>query len=110
MVFFIFRFRMGQDRKAPGLSSTAKALRKKRNLVSVRFNMINWVVESVSLILVMFGENLLFKILYLLVNSCSTPLVYYLGIEENRQMARDYFQSRMRIFRKNRLTPDNIKQ
>ena len=72
--------------------------------------MINWLVETVSLIMVMFGENLLFIILYLLVTSCSTPLVYYLGIEENRRVAREYFQSRMRIFRKNKLTPDNIEQ
>ena len=100
---------MSQDRKAPGLSSSAKALRKRRNLVSVRFNMINWLVESVSLI-IFISENPLFKILYLLVNSCCTPLVYYLGIEENRRMARDCFQSRMRIFRKNSVTPDNIEQ
>ena len=29
-------------------------------------------------------------------------LVYFLGIEENRRLAREHFQSRMRIFTKNK--------
>ena len=66
----------------------------------MQFNMINWMVEAVSLFLVMFNESEFFDILYLLVTSCGTPLVYYLGIEDNRQKAREYFQSRIRIFRK----------
>ena len=66
----------------------------------MQFNMINWLVETVSLILVMFRNDEYFTILYGLVNSCGTPLVYYLGIEENRQKAREYFQSRIGIFQK----------
>ena len=31
--------------------------------------------------------------LYFVVNSCGTPLVYYLGIEENRRQAQDYFRT-----------------
>ena len=82
-----------------GLSTAAKIARKRRNLVSTQFNMINWLLETVSLVLVMFVEKQMLTILYLLVTSCGTPLVYYLGIEENRQKAREYFQSRMRIFK-----------
>ena len=37
-------------------------------------------------------------ILYLTVMSCGTPIVYFMGIEENRQRAQDYFRSNMRIF------------
>ena len=74
----------------------------------MQFNMINWLLETVSLILVMIKGNLMFTILYLLVTSCGTPLVYYLGIEENRQKAREYFQSRMRIFRKNQVMGANL--
>ena len=66
----------------------------------MRFNMINWLLETVSLLLVMFNEKQILTILYLLITSCGTPLVYYLGIEENRQKAREYFQSRMRILKK----------
>ena len=100
---FYFRFRKIQDNKINGLSSSAKIARKRRNLVSMQFNMINWLLETVSLILVMIKTNQIFNILYVLVTSCGTPLVYCLGIEKNRQTAREYFQSRMRIFRKNRV-------
>ena len=72
--------------------------RRRQNLVSMQFNMINWLVETVSLFLVIF-EDYKFDILYLLVASCGAPLVYYLGIEDNRRKAREYLQSRIRIFR-----------
>ena len=39
---------------------------------------------------------------YILVMSCGTPIVYYLGIEENRQQARDHFRARIRIFNRPR--------
>ena len=101
-MYFIngFRFRNLQDNRVIGLSTAAKIARKRRNLVTMRFNMINWLLETVSLLLVMFNEKQILTILYLLITSCGTPLVYYLGIEENRQKAREYFQSRMRIFKK----------
>ena len=89
-----------QDNRVNGLSTAAKTQRKRRNLVSTRFNMINWILETVGLIPVIFLEEQMFTILYLLVTSCGTPLVYYLGIEENRQKAKEYFQSRMRILKK----------
>ena len=66
----------------------------------MQFNMINWLVETVSLILVMFKNDESFTILYVLVTSCGAPLVYYLGIEDNRVKAREYFKSKMRIFKK----------
>ena len=99
----VFRFRKRQDNKV-GLSSSAKMARRKQNLVSMQFNMINWLVETVSLFLVMFEDYEFFTILYLLVTSCGAPLVYYLGIEDNRLKAREYFQSRIRIFR-NKVAP-----
>ena len=88
-----------------GLSSSANiAAEKRRNLVTMQFNMIYYVVETVSLFLVMFEDYEFFTILYLLVTSCGAPLVYYLGIEDNRLKAREYFQSRIRIFR-NKVAP-----
>ena len=65
----------------------------------MRFNMMNWLLETISLVLVMIGEKKLSTILYVLFTSCGTPLVYYLGIEENRRLAREYFNSRIRIFK-----------
>ena len=45
--------------------------------------------------------------LYLTINSCGTPLVYYLGIEENRKRAHEYWSSNVKIFRgdSNRVLP-----
>ena len=38
-------------------------------------------------------RNEVIYFLYFVVNSCGTPLVYYLGIEENRRQAQDYFRT-----------------
>ena len=103
------RFRKRQDRIAPGLSVSARNARWTRNLVSMRFNMINWLLETVSTSLVLVGENKFFTILYLLVNSCGTPLVYYLGIEDNRREAREHFQSHVRIFKRRKDAPEQLK-
>ena len=76
-MYFIngFRFRNLQDNRVIGLSTAAKIARKRRNLVTMRFNMINWLLETVSLILVIIKDNEFLTIFYLLVNSCGTPLV-----------------------------------
>ena len=42
---------------------------------------------------------------YILVNSCGTPLVYHLGIEENRRQAQEYFRSHIRVFRRTQVSP-----
>ena len=49
--------------------------------------MINWLLETLCTFLVVIDINRFFTILYILIMSCSTPLVYYLGIEENRILA-----------------------
>ena len=40
----------------------------------------------------MSGRHPVTYFLYFVVNSCGTPLVYYMGIEENRRQAQDYFR------------------
>ena len=73
-----FRFRKKQDERAPGISSTSKLRRKKSNLVSMRFNIFNWLLEVVSFILLLIGivgENPMLNILHLLANSGGAPLV-----------------------------------
>ena len=72
-----FRFRKKQDEIASGLSSTSKILRKSKNLVSMRFNMFNWMLEVVSVLLVMMGENPMLETFHNLVNSCGTPVVFF---------------------------------
>ena len=47
----------------------------------MRFNMMNWVLETVSLILVTIYEDSVFvTLLYLLVTACGTPLVYLFNV------------------------------
>ena len=72
-----FRFRKKQDEINSGLSSTSKILRKSKNLVSMRFNMFNWMLEVVSVLLVMMGENPMLETFHNLVNSCGTPVVFF---------------------------------
>ena len=72
---FFIRFRNKQDENVTGISRASRVLRKRRNLVSMQFNMMNWLLEIISLIPVMFVENVFLNILYLLVNSCGTPMV-----------------------------------
>ena len=69
------RFRNKQDENVTGISKSAKVFRKRRNLVSMRFNLMNWLLEAISLILASIGENIFWNFLYLLLNSIGTPLV-----------------------------------
>ena len=59
----------------------------------MKFNMFNWILETLSSFLVLILPSYrYFTNLYILVNSCGTPLVYFMGIEENRSMAKEYFK------------------
>ena len=102
------RFRNNQDNKVQGLSHLSLKRRRNQNLVTMKFNMINWTLDT-TITLALFlvsSTSPLTLILYLTVMSCGTPIVYFMGIEENRQRARDYFRSNMRIFiRSSRVSP-----
>lgn len=92
----------------------------------MKFNLINYILETVSMILMLVFKEEVIILLYLLANSCGTPLVYYLGIEENRKQAQEYFRwwdrvqstsrqylgvheeccrSNVRIFKRRRVSP-----
>ena len=74
------------------MSDNAKKRRKHRNVVTMKFNLINYLVETLSGILFLVVKNFFVDMLYLLLNCCGTPLVYYLGIEENRKQAEQYIR------------------
>ena len=94
----IARFINKQNDQVVGLSDAAKKRRKRRNVVNMKFNLINYVVETLGLILSLVVKNFFVDLLYLLFNWFSTPLVYYLGMEENRNKAEEYIRSNMRIY------------
>ena len=102
-------------------------MRRRNNLVSMRFNMFNWMLEVVSVLLVIIaiGDNPMLTNLHNLVNSCGPPvvfffkyclsyshkyyffLVYFLGIEENRRLACSHVQTQMRMFTRKKVAADN---
>ena len=94
------RVRRSVDNKAPGLSEVARLKRKNKNLVTMKFNMINSVLEMVATLIVMIRTDELFAVFYIFFTSCGTPLVYYMGIEENRIKAEEYLKENIETFKK----------
>ena len=92
------RFINQQNDQVVGLSDTAKKRRKHRNVVTMKFNLINYLLETLSVLMSLLVKNFFVDLLYYLVNYCGTPLVYYLGIEENRRQAEEYFRQFCFIF------------
>lgn len=66
----------------------------------MKFNFLNWILETISTLLVIFTPNELFITLYILVNSCGTPLIYFLGIEDNRKRVRKDLEEKMSVISK----------
>ena len=91
-----------------GLSEEAKAKRKHRNVVTMKCNLLNYILESVSVVLMITVDDYFIDILYVTINCCGTPLVYFLGIEENREHAMDYFRSHVKYFRKSEVSTETI--
>ena len=95
----IYTFRKKLNEKNVGLSKAAVMLRKRRNLVTMKFNLFSWIWETSSMIIV--TVNIDMKILYALSISCGPPLIYFMGIEENRRVTQEYFKANISIFRRN---------
>ena len=66
----------------------------------MKFNMINWILETIVNILILIDNSRLSTIIYVLIMSGGTPLVYFMGIEENRKMAKEHFKTHIKIFKK----------
>ena len=105
------RFRQKQDMNVSGLSNSARMKRRNRNLVTMKFHMFNWILETLSTILVLIDLNLnrFSTLIYIFTISYGTPLVYFMGIEENRKMAQEHFRANMRVFSKNKVSAENTK-
>ena len=78
-----------------GLSEEAKAKRKHRNVVTMKYNLLNYILESVSVVLMITVDDYFIDILYVTINCCGTPLIYFLGIEENREHAKYFRKSQV---------------
>lgn len=68
----------------------------------MKFNLLNWILETICTLIVILIKNTYSTVIYLLIISCGTPLVYYLGIEENRRQAQAHFREHIKMFKKSR--------
>ena len=84
----ISRFMKKQNENVKGISEESRSKRRNRNLVTMKFNLMNWMIETVSLLFVIiFQGDDIATIIYILLNSCTTPLIYHFGLEENQNLA-----------------------
>ena len=91
-----FRFIKQQDDNVSGLSEEARKRRKGKNAVTMKFNLLNYILDTVSMVLLLNVKGFFIELTNITVKSCTTPLVYYLGIEENRQLVREWIVSKLR--------------
>ena len=88
----IFTFRRKSNRKLAGsISVKSRIQRKQQNLVTAKFSFLNWLLEVVSLLVVLIGNDKVSTVLYLFLISCGPPCIYFLGVEEHRRAVRCYF-------------------
>jgi len=77
------------------ISAKSRVRKKQQNLVSAKFNFLNWLLEAVSLVIVLSGYNKVTTVVYILLTSCGPPCIYFLGVEEQRRAVRRYLSSRI---------------
>ena len=51
LICYIFRLSFDQNKKALGLSKEARHRRRQRNIISMKFNIINWTIETLTILL-----------------------------------------------------------
>ena len=85
----IYRFRQQQVKSVKGLAEMNRFYRKKSNLVTTKYNLIIWITEAFTMFFIMLSiQNNVFQILYLAIPSTFSPILYYIGILENREHMR----------------------
>ena len=87
----IYLFRKRLNEKKLGLGEAALMRRKQRNIVQMKFHLFTWIWESLTILLLFSRPGL--KLVYALCMSCGSPLLYFLGIEENRVVTWEHLKS-----------------
>ena len=96
-----YKFTKKQNNKSDsGLSDEAQQKRRQKNLVSIRFNLMNWMLESVMILMIFMTTDKMIQTTFILVTSIGTPLIYYLGIAENRKQIEEFYQHQIRKVKK----------
>ena len=96
-----YKFTKKQIKKsASGLSEEAQRRRRQKNLVSIRFNLMNWLLETVMILMIFMTTDKMFQTTFILVTSIGTPLIYCLGIAENRKQIEEFYRHQIRKVKK----------
>ena len=87
----IFRFQWHQNQREIGLSGASQAARARRNLVTARFHFLIWVSETLIFLALLpsteqYGN--IFTAAFLILNTCCSPGLYFIGIQKNRDRIR----------------------
>ena len=94
----IFFFITKQNNKHLGLTDVARISRKQRNLVNIKYNLFQWILETTSILFVVISPKNNF--IYLFCMNCGPPILYFLGIAENRKATEEYLKSKIIVFDK----------
>ena len=88
--FKIYSFTRNQATTVIGLNESSRLRRKRLNIVTTRFNLIIWILETVAPILFFLPlEIKLSWLVYNFVACCFSPFLYFVGIECNRLAVRN---------------------
>ena len=74
----IFSFVKRQNNKLVGLSESVRLSRKQRNIVTIKCNLFNWILETISIIFVIVSPKNNFLFLFFM--NCGPPILYFMGI------------------------------
>ena len=99
-----------QTESVPGLSEKAKLKRKNNNLVTMKYNLIISILSIVSSLIFLIIRNRISTMVLLFVISCGSPLVYLMGIEENRKNAKKLLKSNLEVFDKEKSNSEEVNQ
>ena len=77
------------------MSENAKLKRINNNLVTMKYNVINNILTILSSLIFLIMRNGIALMMYLSVTSCGSPLVYLVGIEENRKKLKKLLKSNL---------------
>ena len=105
----IYVFRKKHDASLQGLTESTQLARKSKNLVTTRYNLLIWICELLCGLVVFIPGSNLFLILYHFLPATLSPVLYFLGIEDNRRAMRSRIKEMMSELQKKGNFPDNFK-
>ena len=86
----IYRYRKKHDGETAGINEDTRKVRNRKNLVTTRMNLLIWICETLSGVLLLLTGSKVFVIAYFLIPNAVSPILYYVGIEMNRQAVKKH--------------------